>query len=209
VVNEVRATNARDLEVLTAIALRRSDPDEVRNEAMTALQSANADSALDTCGAVACMLEETPRMRAFATQHIGRLLTDSRGIAARDRTLALLRNLLKDDQVRVRREAFAALVAADDPGTLSIAAEGTRAGHEEFDDLIIYHWVERRQADRITAVCTHIDDDREAVRVAAIYACGELGNDSTRQKLEGAKPADARSQRAIALAVERIHARGH
>lgn len=198
-----------DYAALVFCSADNTDSDTARNEVLNLL----ARSGYPELSAVLINLldnpAEKPRFRSFATQHLGRQLKSNEQSVI-DRVTNRLRKALDDRHISVRREALLALVQARDPIGIETTerwfASPVRGELEdECLDLAIrlIYDLDRRQ--HIPSVRRYTRDGDEAVRIAAIVALSQWGDEESRPAFEeAAKSKVMRIQRAGSAALKRL-----
>lgn len=158
-------TTEAEAQALTAVLLDETDDDTVRNEAMNLLRRFRPDL-LDANLLQVINRDEPERIRSFACQHLGVSLV-SQGSASP--LLPVVRNLMRDQHVAVRREALFALFQVKD----APAIEAIRSGlsDERFagqQDLAIRLLFELGAKDKMPAIREFIKSQVEAECIVAI-----------------------------------------
>lgn len=87
-------------------------------------------------------------------------------------------DMLEDKNDKVRDGAAGVLIAMDDPKTDAILAKALRKADDDIQVLLIGVLAERDAKSAAGTVAALIDDENEAVRIAAIAALGAIGNSS-------------------------------
>ena len=181
----------QDITALRMVLFDTQDSDTVRNEVINVLRwSRFAELAKDLL-VVLGNPNEKERFRCFAAQHLGALLDDC-DEDRRPSLLAGVRFLLRDRHTGVRREALLALVRQRDPVGRETAVqwltEPTSAVDEkgEVRDLAIRCVHELELKEHIPVIREYLRDRNEVVRIAAIVALSEWGDEASRPAFEEA-----------------------
>jgi len=207
-VTEVK--DSRDQEALAGILGDPTEDDTVRHE-IANLLFRSGYAQLEPC--LAKVLEnpaEKERFRSWAVQHLGNLLLDSRFPADRQALAGRLRALLTDPQIKVRREALLALVRHDDPAVLKKLPEmiaDTAPGADAMRDLAIRCAYDKKMKESLPAIRAQARSADEPVRIAAMNALSQWGDEESRPAFEAALASGSvRLQRAGKAAIGRLDA---
>jgi len=181
----------RDIDALRQVLLDPQDNDTVRNEAINLLRRSRFAGLADDLLAVLASPEEKERIRCFAAQHLGALLDDC-DEHARATLLASVCSLLRDRHTGVRREALLALVRQGDPVGRETAVQWLTRPDSPVDergevrDLAIRCVHELELKEHIPVIREYLRDRNEVVRIAAIVALSEWGDEASRPAFEEA-----------------------
>jgi HEAT repeat protein len=216
-----RITSVHDPEDLGALAAVLSDAQDdptVRNEIANLLARSHYDRLGDALLRVLDNPREKTRFRAFAVQHLGEILTAPAAAtityesqpALQTRILTKLRSLLKDPDAPVKREALLALVRQRDPAGAETAvawlhAPPAAAPDADLRDIAIRCVHELNLREQLERIRVLTRDDNDIVRIAAIVALSEWGDQQSRGEFQrAAASSDARLQRCGTLALQTL-----
>jgi len=228
-----RVDHPEDFPPLVAVLLDPKDSDTARNEVANLLERSNYPGVADALCKVLDNPAEKPRFRSFAAQHLGMLLTGAGSKPAlqnhpqgapslpaplppgerevREKAAAKLHECLADRHVEVRREALLALVRIKDPQAIELAVrwlqpETTNLKPEtQVLDLAIRCVHELDLREHIPTVRKYLHDPNEVVRIAAIVALSQWGDEESRPAFEeAANSKSVRLQRAGQAALRRL-----
>jgi len=206
---KIQEAQKEDFPALHSVLADTQDSDTVRNEVANLLARSNDPGLADALIKVLENPAEQARFRSFATQHLGRQL-ESNEQSVKDRVTSRLRKALDDRHISVRREALLALVRARD----AVGIETTERWfsspvrgelEDECLDLAIrlIYDLDRRQ--QIPSIRRYTRDGNETVRIAAIVALSQWGDEESRPAFEeAAKSKVVRLQRAGNAALKRL-----
>jgi HEAT repeat protein len=182
------------------------DEDVVRNEIANLLSRSDCPDLVNTLIQILDNSREKSRFRAFATQHLGGQL--DKNITLKERVTAKLRSQLSDKDVSVQRESLLALIRQKDPHACDVAVQRLNDSAKESDamrDLVIRCIFELDIRDQIPTVRKYARDPDEVIRIAAIVALGQWGDEQSRLAFEEAATSPSvRLQRAGKAALQRI-----
>ncbi len=183
------------------------DDDAVRNEAANLLRRSDDAGLTDDLINVLKNPAEGPRFRSFCIQHLWQQL-EKAGADEREKIVTVLHQSLSDRHVEVRREALLALVRMCDQKGQETAAAWLTAPGPEADavrDLAIRCVQELDLREYMPEIRKHIRASNEVVRIAAIVALSQWGDEESRPAFEeAAKLSSVRLQRAGKAALERL-----
>ncbi|MCY3019445.1 MAG: HEAT repeat domain-containing protein [Planctomycetota bacterium] len=218
-----KVLHPEDYPLLVAVLTDPTDDDTARNEVANLLQRSKYPGLADALCKVLDNPEEKPRFRSFAAQHLG-LLAASDDAAQGEKAVAKLHACLADRDVPVRREALLALVRKKDPQAIEAAvawltapppsplppgAREPETGNQKPEtvvvDLAIRCVYELGLREHIPTIRKYARDPNDVVRIAAIVALSQWGDEESRPAFEeAAQSKTVRLQRAGKAALERL-----
>lgn len=218
-----KVVHAEDYPLLLAVLADTTDSDTARNEVANLLQRSKYPGLADALCKVLDNPAEKPRFRSFAAQHLG-LLAAGNDSAQRQTASLKLQTCLTDRDIPVRREALLALVRQRDPKAMETAVAwltapspnplptgarepetGNSKPETDVRDLAIRCVHELNLREHIPAIRKYVRDPNDVVRIAAIVALSQWGDEESRPAFEeAAQSKTVRLQRAGKAALERI-----
>jgi HEAT repeat protein len=198
----------RDLKALVQVL---SDPEEdetVRHEIANVLVRSEYVGLQDALFRVLENPAEKSLFRGWAVQHLGKLLLDDKFPCDRQTLPARLRALLTDRHIEVRREALMALVKHNDPKAIEEVVKWLQAEGPEADrmrDLAIRCAHEKNMREHIPAIRGYARSTNDIIRIAAIVALSEWGDETSRPAFEdAAQSSTVRLRRCGQAALKRL-----
>jgi len=193
-----------DVPAVVAVLKDTEDEDTVRNEAANLLLRSGYDGLVGDLTGILANPDEKPRFRSFCVQ---KLLENARQ-RPQDctETVAVLRGLLEDRDVPVRREALLALVRMRDPKGRDTAIEWLLDERVEgVRDAAIRCVTELGLREHIPTVRKHLRDKDEVVCIAAIVTLSAWGDEESRPAIQEAARSDSfRLRRCAEMALRRL-----
>ena len=197
-----------DFAVLVAVLSDPEDDDTVRNEVANLLSRSRYFGLADALIKVLDNPVDSPRFRSFAMQHLGQLDIPN-DFDLREKVAKTLQQSLDDRHVEVRREALLALVRKKEPmgtGTAIKWLTSDAREREEIRDLAIRCVHELDLREHIPLIRQRARDENEVVRIAAIVALSQWGDEESRPAFQEAVESKVmRLQRAGKAAIERLN----
>jgi HEAT repeat protein len=204
-----KVEHPEDYLLLVSVLNDASDDDTARNEVANLLQRSKYPRLADALCKVLDNPAEKPRFRSFVAQHLG-LLAAGEDAVQREEAKAKLHECLSDRHVEVRREALLALVRVKDPQAAKLAVELLNSAALEAGatrDLAIRCVHDLDLRDQIPAVRKYVRHPDNVIRIAAIVALSQWGDEESRPAFEeAAQSKTVRLQRAGKAAMERLDA---
>lgn len=199
--------NEADVRAVETVMMDWKDDAVVRNEAVNLLRRSGYEQLTSDLIQVMKVPEEGPRFRAFCMQHLWQQLGKA-GHEEREKIASVLHQSLADRHVEVRREALLALVRMRAPQGQDTAVAWLSSSGPDADavrDLAIRCVQELGLRTQIPNVRKHVRSSNEVVRIAAIVALSQWGDEESRPAFEeAAKSSSVRLQRAGKAALERL-----
>jgi len=196
-----------DIPILVSVVKDSTDNDTVRNEVVSLLRRSKYPGVAQTLIDVADNTQDNPRFRAFAIQHLGEVNVQG-DPELRDKSLTRLRKALTDEHVEIRREALLALVRKKDQAAIDTAISWLTDPSKSADatrDLAINCVYDLDRREHIPAIRQYVRDPNEVIRIAAMVALSQWGDEESRTAFqEAAQASSVRLQRAGKAAVERL-----
>jgi hypothetical protein len=198
-------TNTHDQNILLAVVGDVQDNDAVRNEVINLLRRSNCTRLPNALIGVLENPAEQQRFRAFAVQHLGSMDLPN-DAELRQRVTRKLQESLQDRHVDVRREALLALIRRRDSIATQAAVTWLTSGDSEnVRDLAIRCVVDLDLREHVPTIRKYLKDENEVVRIAAIVALSQWGDEESRPVFEQAAASNVvRLQRAGKAALERL-----
>ncbi len=199
-----------DLAAVAAVLADPQDDDTVRHEAAELLRRSGYAGLTDALLSILASPAEGPRFRSWSVQHLGTNLEHPR-LGERGRIRDALRGALNHVEVETRREALLALARAGDPAGAQTAvtwlADTGPAATATHAIAIrcVQEVLDRR--DQLPVVRGYASDTDEEVRIAALVALSQWGDQTSRPAcVTAAAAASPRLRRCGAAAVARLDA---
>lgn len=200
----------RDQETLASLLGDPAEDDTVRHEIANLLFRSDYAS-LETC--LTKILEnpsEKERFRSWAVQHLGNLLLDDNYAGDRLVLADRIRALLTDRHRYVQRMAIQALVQHNDPAVLAKVRDMLSDPAPDADpmrDLAIRCASEKNMKECIPAIRPLARSTNDIIRIAAIVALSQWGDQESRPAIEAAATSSVvRVQRCAKAALARLSA---
>jgi len=197
--------NAEALSLVARVLRDSSECDLVRNEAANLLWRSRYAGLTDDLIEVLNNPQESPRFRSFCVQH---LRTNNKLMNPEEfeKIKAVLRTLLDDRDVPVRREVLLALVRMGDPLGQETAVKWLLDQNDSNTrDLAIRCVHDLNMKEYIPTIRKYLYDPDEVIRIAAIVALSQWGDEESRPAFEAAAKSDTvRLQRAGQAALTRL-----
>jgi len=197
---------AEDYPLLVAVLVDPTDDDTARNEVANLLQRSKYSGLADALVGVLANPSEKVRFRSFAAQHLGLLAAGDD--AQSQKAASALFGCLSDRDTPVRREALLALVRKKDPQAAELAVQWLNDPRKEAEatrDLAIRCVQDLGMREQIPVVRKYVRDQNDVVRIAAIVALSQWGDEESRTAFEeAAKSPNVRLQRCGKMALDRL-----
>ena len=179
----------RDLKALVQVFSDSEEDDTVRHEIANVLFQSEF-AGLDAC--LIKILEnpaEKSLFRAWAVQHLGKVLASSQPGEAATALTERIRVLLTDRHIEVRRQALQALVKRGDAKTLEQVVTWLKTEGPEGDamrDLAIHCAQENDLRAQIPTIRLYSRSTNDIIRIAALVALSQWGDEESRPAIEEA-----------------------
>jgi HEAT repeat protein len=195
---------ASDVPVIAAL-LDSTGDDTVRNEAANLLRRSGYEGLTDDLTRMLDNPAESERFKAFCVQHLW-YNVESANPEELEKIITVLQRTLGDQHIPVRREALLALVRLGDPKGAKTAVEwltDEKAG--DVRDAAIRCVHDLNMKEYIPTIRKYLYDPDEVIRIAAIVALSQWGDEESRPAFSAAAKSDSiRLQRAGQAALTRL-----
>lgn len=202
-----KISDPKDIAAVVSVMKDPEDDDTVRHEAIELLRRSKYAQLDDDLIALFKSPAEKERFRSWIVQHIGvnALVGDA---VAKSRLTQVLGQALDDPQVKVRCEALFALSNLGDfkvTPTVTAWLNPTKTEPPPIRAIAIRCAKSQNKRDLIPTIRTFARDPDEVVRIAALVALSEWGDQESRSACEKASKAPSkRLQTCGRMAVERL-----